>query len=177
MSESIHDKIARVRPPKVHITYDVETEGAVVKKDLPFVVGVMGDFSGNPTTKIKPLRERKFAKIDRDNFNDVLRTIAPELNMRVENTLQGDGSEMAVQLKFSSLEDFEPANVVQQVEPLRKLLETRDRLRDLAAKVDRSDALEEILENILQNTEQLRRFAQEQGLDLPGQAGNDQGKK
>ena len=134
MSESIHDKLKRVRKPRVHITYDVETEGAVVQKELPFVVGVLGDFSGNPTEPLKPLKDRKFIQIDRDNFNDVMKRMTPGLNLRVENTLKGDGSEMAVQLKFNSLEDFEPANVVKQVEPLRKLLETRDKLRDLAAR-------------------------------------------
>ena len=140
-SESIHDKLKRVRKPRVHITYEVETEGAMVLKELPFVVGVMGDFSGNPTEPLKPLKDRKFIQIDRDNLNDVLRKLTPGLNMRVENTLKADGTEMAVQLKFNSMEDFEPANVARQVEPLRKLLETRDKLRDLLTKVDRSDDL------------------------------------
>src|SRR3954462_8026925 len=98
MSRSIHDKLGRVRPPRVHITYRVETEGAVVEKELPFVVGVLGDFSGHPTKELKPLRDRKFVPIDRDNFNDVLAKMTPGLNLRVENTLKGDGTEMAVQL-------------------------------------------------------------------------------
>src|SRR5512143_3437306 len=105
MSRSIHDKLKRVRPPRVHITYDVETEGAVVQKDLPFVVGVMGDFSGDPTEALKPLNDRKFVQIDRDNFNDVMARMTPGLNLKVDNTLKGDGSEMGVQLKFSSMED------------------------------------------------------------------------
>ena len=112
MAKSIHDKLKRVRQPRVHITYDVETEGAVVEKELPFVVGVLGDFSGNPTEPLKPLKDRKFVQIDRDNFNDVMARMTPGLNLSVENTLKGDGSEMAVQLKFNSIEDFEPANVV-----------------------------------------------------------------
>src|SRR5688572_27622685 len=111
MSSSVHDKLKRVRKPRVHITYEVETEGAVVQKELPFVVGVVGDFSGNPTEKLKPLKDRKFVNIDRDNINDVMRQMKPGLNMRVENTLKGDGSEMAVQLKFESMEDFDPAQV------------------------------------------------------------------
>src|SRR5688572_3851192 len=164
MSESIHDKLKRVRKPRVHITYDVETEGAVVQKELPFVLGVVGDFSGNPTEPLKPLKDRKFIQIDRDNFNDVMKRMTPGLNMRVENTLKGDGSEMAVPLKFTSLEDFEPANVVKQVEPLRKLLETRDKLRDLAAKVDRSEGLEKVLENVLQNTEELKKLGEQLGV-------------
>ncbi len=153
MPESIHQKLVRVRKPRVHITYEVETEGAVVQKELPFVVGVIGDFSGNPTEPLKPLRERKFIQIDRDNFNEVMARMTPGLTLKVPNTLKGDGSEMGVQLKFSSMEDFEPANVARQVEPLRKLLETRQKLRDLQTKVDVSDKLEGVLENVLQNSE------------------------
>ena len=171
MSESIHDKLKRVRKPRVHITYDVETEGAVVQKELPFVLGVIGDFSGNPTEPLKPLKDRKFIQIDRDNFNDVMKRMTPGLNLRVENTLKGDNSEMAVQLKFGSLNDFEPANVVKQVEPLRKLLETRDKLRDLASKVDRSEGLERILENVLQNTEELKKLGDQLG--VKGSEGGD----
>jgi type VI secretion system protein ImpB len=163
-SESIHDKLKRVRKPRVHITYEVETEGAMVQKELPFVIGVMGDFSGNPTEPLKPLKDRKFIQIDRDNINDVMRRMTPGLNMRVENTLKGDGSEMAVNLKFESMEDFEPANVAAQVEPLRKLLETRDKLRDLLTKVDRSDDLESFLERVLQNADELKRLSSELGI-------------
>lgn len=168
MAESIHEKLKRVRKPRVHITYDVETEGAVVQKELPFVVGVMGDFSGDPTQPLKPLKDRKFIQIDRDNFNDVMERMTPGLNMRVENTLAGDGSEMAVQLKFSSIEDFEPANVAKQVEPLRKLLETRNKLRDLLSKVDRSEDLENVLEEVLENTEKLKELSAELGVPGPG---------
>src|SRR5262249_30792783 len=131
MGASIHDKLARVRTPRVHISYQVETEGAQVEKELPFVVGVLGDFSGSPTEPLKPLKDRKFVQIDRDNFNDILARMTPGLNLKVENTLKDDGSDISVQLKFSSMEDFEPAKIVSQVEPLRKLLETRDKLRDL----------------------------------------------
>src|SRR3954467_448183 len=106
-SESVPDKLDRVRKPRVHITYQVETEGAVVEKELPFVVGVLGDFSGNPTQPLKPLKDRKFIQIDRDNFNDVMSRMTPGLNLKVENTLAGDGSQMALQLKFRSMEDFE----------------------------------------------------------------------
>jgi type VI secretion system protein ImpB len=142
----------------------VETEGAMVVKELPFVVGVMGDFSGNPTEPLKPLKDRKFIQIDRDNIDDVMKRMTPGLNMRVENTLKGDGTEMAVQLKFSSMEDFNPVNVARQVEPLRKLLETRDKLRDLMSKVDRSDDLESVLEKVLQNTDELKRLSSELGI-------------
>lgn len=163
MGASIHKKLGRVRPPRVHITYDVHIGDAMVKRELPFVVGVLGDFTGDPTKPLDPLAKRKFITIDRDNFNEVLARMAPGLNMRVENTLKGDGSEMAVQLKFNSLEDFEPGRIVEQVEPLRKLLETRNKLRDLLTNVDKSDRLEPELEEILRNTEKLQALAGELG--------------
>ena len=168
MAESIHEKLKRVRPPRVHITYDVETEGAVIQKELPFVVGVVGDFSGNPTAPLQPLKNRKFVQIDRDNFNEVMTRMTPGLNIRVENTLKGDGSEMGVQLKFNGIEDFDPASIVAQVEPLLRLLETRNRLRDLATKVDRSDKLESLLEQILSNDEAIKRLASDLGVEGQG---------
>lgn len=155
---SIHDKLSRVRTPRVHITYQVETEGAQVEKELPFVVGILGDFSGNPTEPLKPLKDRKFVQIDRDNFSEVMSRMTPGLNLRVENTLKDDGSEMALQLKFQSMADFEPANIAKQVEPLRKLLETREKLRELQTKVDVSDKLESVLENVLANSEGLEKL-------------------
>ncbi|TWU31945.1 type VI secretion system contractile sheath small subunit [Novipirellula artificiosorum] len=164
-SESQQTKLSRVRKPRVHITYEVETEGAQIVKELPFVVGVMGDFSGDPTKKLDPLTKRKFIQIDRDNFNDVLKRMTPGLDMRVENTLAEDGSEMSVNLQFEKIEDFEPANVVKQVEPLRKLMETRDKLRDLATKIDRSADLENVLEQVLSNTDQLKQLSGELGGD------------
>jgi type VI secretion system protein ImpB len=165
---SIHDKLERVRRPRVHIAYAVETEGAVVQKELPFVVGVVGDFSGNPTQPLKSLKERKFVQIDRDNFNEVLERMTPGVNLKVDNTLKGDGSQMAVDLKFSSIEDFDPGRVVDQVEPLRKLLETRNKLRDLMTKVDRSEELEGLLEQVLQNSEDLNRMAGDLGIEASG---------
>ena len=165
-SASIHDKLERVRKPRVHITYQVETEGAEVEKELPFIVGVLGDFSGDPTAPLKPLKERKFIQIDRDNFNDIMARMTPGVNFRVENTLKDDGSELAIQLKLNSIEAFEPARIVQQVEPLRKLLATRDKLRDLLTKVDRSEDLEGLLERVLQNTDDLKKLS----ADLNSQA-------
>ncbi len=107
-SASIHDKLSRVRKPRVHITYEVETEGAKVLRELPFVMGVLGDFSGKPTQPLKPLKDRKFIQIDRDNFDEVMARMTPGLEFRVANTLKGDGSEMAVKLQFNSLEDLRP---------------------------------------------------------------------
>ncbi len=162
---SMHDKLKKVRKPRVHITYDVETEGASEKKEIPFVVGVMGDFSGDPTEPLKSLKDRKFIQIDRENFDDVMRRMTPGLNMKVKNTLKGDDSEMAVNLKFSSMEDFEPARVVEQIEPLKKLMETRNKLRDLMAKADSSEELENLLEQVLQNEEQLSGLKSELGVE------------
>lgn len=161
--ESVHDKLSRVRKPRVHITYDVETEGAMVKKELPFVVGVMGDFSGNNNTDPKPLKDRRFIQIDRDNFDDVMRRMSPKLSMKVANKLSDDDSEMAVELEFNRMEDFEPSAVVNQVEPLRELMETRNKLRDLMTKVDRSEELEGLLERVLNNSEDLNNLNSELG--------------
>lgn len=168
MAESNQKKLSRVRKPRVHITYDVETEGAEVEKELPFVVGVMGDFSGNPTEKLAPIGDRKFIQIDRDNFNDVMKRMTPGLNIRVENTMKGDGSEMPVQLKFDSMEDFEPAKVAEQVTPVKKLLDTRNKLRDLMSKIDRSEELEGLLEQALSDDDQLKKLADQLGVDASG---------
>ncbi|PQO38935.1 type VI secretion system contractile sheath small subunit [Blastopirellula marina] len=171
MAESYQKRLNRVRKPRVHITYDVETGDAMEKKELPFVVGVMGDFSGNPSEKLEPLKERKFVQIDRDNIDDVMKRFRPELNMRVDNTLADDGSQMAVNLKFESMDDFSPANVAKQVEPLKKLLATRDNLRDLLTKIDRSDDLETLLEQVMNDADQLKKLAGELGVNESGEAG------
>ena len=165
MSASIHQKLARVRRPRVHITYEVETEGADVIRELPFVVGVIGDFSGDPTQPLRPFGERKFVQIDRDNFDDVMQRLAPALQLRVENKLTGDGSDMAVDLRFNSIEDFEPGRVLDQVPALRTLLETRNRLRDLMSKADRSENLELLLEKILKSKDDLATISGELGLE------------
>src|SRR4051794_37541787 len=134
MAESTHAKLSRVRKPHVHITYEVFKGDAVEVRELPFVVGVLGDFSGNPTSPLKPLRDREFVSIDRDNFDDIMRRMTPGLNFKVENTLANDGTEMGVQLKFESMDDFSPANVAKQVPALKKLLETREQLQALRDK-------------------------------------------
>lgn len=165
MADSIHDKLKRVRKPRVHITYDLEANGAQEKKELPFVMGVMGDYSGDNTDAKKALKDRKFAQIDRDSFNDLMGKINPQLNLKVDNTLEDDGSQMSVNLEFNSIEDFEPHRLVEQVEPLKKLLETRNKLRDLLTKADRSEDLEKILEDVLKNTEALKSLSTELGVD------------
>jgi type VI secretion system protein ImpB len=165
MSASIHEKLNRVRKPRVHITYDVETEGAEIQRELPFVMGIIGDFSGDPTKPLAPLADRKFVQIDRDNFNDVMSRIGPGLKLRVDNTLAGDGTEMAVDLKFNSIDDFEPGRVVEQVPALKQLMETRNKLRDLMGKIDRSTELESLLEQVLQNETELKSLSSQLGID------------
>ena len=161
---SVNEKLERVRKPRVHIKYEVETEGGAVEKELPFVVGVLGDFSGEPTKPIKPLKERKFIKIDRDNINDVMKRQSPGVKLRVDNTLKNDESEMNVNLEFNSMEDFEPAKIVEQVPELKTLKDARDKLRDLLSKSDRSDKLEKILEETLQDPDKIKNLAKELGV-------------
>jgi type VI secretion system protein ImpB len=165
MSASIHEKLSRVRKPRVHIKYEVETEGAQVERELPFVMGIMGEFSGDPTKPLPSLTDRKFVQIDRDNFNDVMSRIGPGLKLKVDNTLAGDGSQISVDLKFNSIEDFEPGRIVEQVPALRALMETRNKLRDLMSKVDRSEELEGLLEQVLQNETELKSLSGQLGLD------------
>jgi len=147
--ESIQQKIARIRPPRVQITYDVETGGAIEMKELPFVVGVLGDFSGKPEEALPAMKNRKMVEIDRDNFDQVLSGMKPRLAYNVDNKLQDDGSKMGVELKFTKIDDFEPDNIVQQVDPLRKLVEARQKLSDLLSKMDGNDKLETILNDVI----------------------------
>ena len=158
---SVHEKLERVRKPRVHIKYEVETEGAMVVKELPFVVGVLGDFSGDPTEPLRPFGERKFVQVDRDNFDDVMRRMTPGLNISVPNTLADDGSDMRLSLKFESMDDFLPGSVVEQVPALKALLDARNELRDLLSKADRSEDLERLLEDILQNKTDLSKLVSE----------------
>ena len=165
MAGSVHDKLKRVRKPRVHITYDVETEGAQEVKELPFVVGVMGDFSGDSAVAKKSLKERKFVDLKKDKFDQVMARIEPAVKLKVENTLEKNGKEFEVNLKFRSMEDFDPEKVVEQIEPLRKLMETRNQLRDLMAKADGSEQLESLLEKILRDETQLGSLRDSLGAD------------
>lgn len=151
MAESVYKKKERVRPPRVHISYEVELNGAQVMKELPFVVGVLADLSGNPTEALAKPKDRKFAEIDRDNFDDVLKSMKPRLAFRAENKLADDGSEMAVELNFRKMADFSPDEVVKQVKPLNELLEIRTQLKALLSKTEGNDRLEELLDQILEN--------------------------
>ena len=157
--ESLQHKLDRVRPPRIQITYDVEVGGAIELKELPFVIGVLGDFVGKPEDALAPLKDRKFVEIDPDNFNQVLAGMKPRVAFNVDNKLQDDGSKMGVELKFSSIEDFEPDNIVQQVEPLRKLVEARQKLSDLRSKMDGNDKLESILQDIISNSDKQKELS------------------
>lgn len=157
--ESLQHKLERVRPPRVNITYDVEIGGAIQLKELPFVIGVMGDFVGKPEEPLPALKQRKFVEIDPDNFNQVMAGMKPRLAYSVENKLQNDGSKLGVELKFNSIEDFEPDNIVQQVEPLRKLVEARQKLADLRSKMDGNEKLESILEDVINNADKQKQLS------------------
>lgn len=162
-SESIQKKLQRVRPPRVQLSYDVEIGDAIENKELPFVVGVLGDFSGNPEAPLPRLRDRKFVNIDGDNFDDVLEGMAPRSVYRVKNTLSEQGGELGIELSFHSMEDFRPEAVVQQVEPLKKLLEARSKLADLRGKLAGNEKLDDILQQVLTSTEQLAAISLEAG--------------
>ncbi len=163
--ESTQHKLDRVRPPRVHITYDVEIGDAIEMKELPFVMGVLSDLSGKPDEALPRLRDRKFVDIDRDNFNDVMKGSKPRLAFKVDNKLTNDDSKMGVELRINNMDDFEPEQVVNQVEPLRKLLEVRRQLSDLLAKTDGNDKLVDRLQEIISNTELLQKVGQEAGVD------------
>ena len=162
-TESTQHKLDRIRRPRVHLTYDVEIGGAIEMKELPFVVGVLADLSGMPQEALPRLKDRKFVDIDRDNFNKVMAGIKPRLAFQVDNMLQQDGTKLNVELNFSSLEDTEPEQVVKQVEPLRKLLEARNKLSDLKNKMDGNDKLESLLQDVVKNTDALKKLSSETG--------------
>ena len=162
--ESVQQKISRIRPPRVHISYEVETGGAIEMKELPFVVGVLGDFSGKPIDPLPRIRDRKFVEIDRDNFDAALAGMKPRLSYGVENKLSGDGSKLGVELNFRSMEDFHPDQVAQQIEPLRKLVEARRNLSDLLAKMDGNDKLGELLEDVLNNADSQKQLGDALGV-------------
>jgi type VI secretion system protein ImpB len=159
--ESIQKKLSRVRPPRVHITYDVETGGAIEKREIPFVVGVLADLAGNPETPQPPLKDRKFIEIDRDNFDEVMARIGPRLAYKVDNRLRDDDTQLGVELRFKSLDDFAPAAVVKQIPPLRKLLELRSSLQNLRSTMIGNDRLESLLMQVVSNTEALQRIKAE----------------
>ncbi len=179
MAESIFKKKARVRPPRVHITYEVELGGAMVMKEIPFVMGVLADLGGDSKAVVPKLKDtnRKFVDIDRDNFDDVLRSMKPRLAMRVDNTLKDDGSEMAVELNFEKLADFRPENVVQQVKPLADLQDVRNQLKDLLGRMEGNDRLEELLAAITDNDGVRDKLKDVLGAEAPSDESGDAGEE
>jgi len=173
-SESLQHKLDQIRRPRVQITYDVETNGAMRAVELPFVVGVMADLSGQPKEPLKPLKERKFVEINRENFDEVLEKSAPRLALRVPNMLTDPNTNLSVELNFKSMDDFDPARVAAQVPALRELLEMRQRLTQLLTKLEGNDKLEELLAQVLSNTEQAKNLAKELGV-APAEGSNAEG--
>ncbi len=161
--ESLQHKLDRVRRPRVQITYDVEIGNAQVKKELPFVLGVMADLSGHQEEPLPAMKDRKFVEINRDTFSKVMGAMKPRLAMRVDNQIEKDGTKLGVELKFKNIDDFEPENVVRQVDPLRKLLEARQRLSDLKTKITSNDKLDGLLQQIIHDTDKLKTLGSETG--------------
>jgi type VI secretion system protein ImpB len=159
--ESVQKRLQKVRPPRVQMTYDVEIGDAIENKELPFVMGVVGDFGGASEIEKKRLKDRSFVGIDRDNFDEVMKGVEPRAAFRVANELGEEGGQFAVDLKFKSMADFRPEAVVEQVEPLRKLLEARTKLADLRNKLAGNDKLEDILNDVLNSTEKLAELGQQ----------------
>jgi type VI secretion system protein ImpB len=160
MADSLQKWVGRNRPPRVQITYDVEIGDAVEKKELPLVVGLLADLSGHPAAPLPKMKERRLVEIDRDNFNEIIGKISPRLDLSVPDTMKGEGN-LKVELNFKEFDDFHPEAIVNQVPRLAKLLEARQQLRDLLAKLDGNDELDSLLNNILQNTEDLKKVQTE----------------
>jgi type VI secretion system protein ImpB len=162
--ESLQKKVGRVRPPRVHITYDVEVGDAIEKRDLPFVVGVLGDLAGMPEKPLPPIAKRKFVNIDRDNINEVMKKIGPRLAFKVPNRLSEDDTKLNVELRFESMDDFQPARVAQQITPLRKLLQLRNSLANVRSSLIGNEKLDSILQEILLDQEKLQQASAEAGI-------------
>jgi type VI secretion system protein ImpB len=173
--ESLQHKLDRIRKPRVQITYDVQVGDAQIVKELPFVLGVLADLAGHPDPDAPPLaalkdEKRKFVEINRDNFDRVMGGIKPRLAIRVPNRIENNDTKLGVELKFKSVDDFEPVNVVKQVEPLKKLLEARERLAELKSKITTNDRFNDLLQRIIHDTDQLERLGRETGRVAPGGA-------
>lgn len=166
MADSTQKKLDRVRPPRVAISYEVETGGAIEKKELPFLMGVIGDFSGQPTEPLPRLKERKFVEVSPDNFDDVLASMKPHLAFAVDNKLSedADAPKLAINLDFRSMDDFSPDAVARQVKPLRELLELRTQLADLRGSLQTNDKLDEVLQATLGDAEKMKKLRGELGM-------------
>ena len=164
--ESIHKKLEKVRPPRVHVAYDVEIGDAIESKELPFVMGVLADLSGQPTEPLARLKDRRFVEITPDNFDSVLESMKPHVSYSVENKLSEDSQagQLKVDLNFKSLDDFEPEQVARQVKPLRELLELRTKLADLRGSLQGNEKLDDVLLEAVSNTEKMAKLRDELGL-------------
>ena len=165
--ESIHKKLEKVRPPRVHVAYDVEIGDAIESKELPFVMGVLADLTGQPTEPLARLKDRRVVEITPDNFDSVLESMKPHVAYSVENKLSEDSQagQLKVDLNFKSLDDFEPEQVARQVKPLRELLELRTKLADLRGSLQGNDKLDEVLLGAVSDTEKMAKLRRELGLD------------
>jgi type VI secretion system protein ImpB len=172
--ESVHKKLERVRPPRVHVTYDVEVGDAIEVKEIPFVMGVLGDFSGMPTDPLPRLKDRRFVEVTPDNFDSVLESMKPHLAFSVENKLSDDSNagQIKADLNFKSLEDFEPEQVARQVKPLKELLDLRTRLSDLRGSLQGNEKLDDVLMEAVKNTEKADKLRKELGIEKKGE-GNE----
>ncbi|HEY3443027.1 MAG TPA: type VI secretion system contractile sheath small subunit [Paludibaculum sp.] len=170
--QSTQHKLDRVRPPRVHVTYDVEVGDAIEVKELPFVMGVFGDFTGQPESPLPKLKDRKFVEVTPDNFDNVLEGMKPHVAFSVENKLSDDpeAGQLKVDLHFKSLEDFEPEQVAKQVKPLRDMLDLRTKLSDLRGSLQGNDKLEELLLDAVSNTEKLGKLKTELGEGTEGES-------
>ncbi|BAH40912.1 MAG TPA: type VI secretion system contractile sheath small subunit [Gemmatimonas aurantiaca] len=167
MADSTQKKLERVRPPRIQISYEVETGGAIEMKELPFLMGVLGDFSGNPAEPLPRLKDRKFVEINPDNFDDTLASMKPRLQIAVENKLSDDENapKLGVELNFRSMDDFNPENVAKQVKPLRELLDLRTELSNLRANLQTNEKLDEVLQDTLGNADKMAKLKSELGLE------------
>jgi type VI secretion system protein ImpB len=148
--ESGQKFIRRNRPPRVHITYE-NPANAEEKVEIPFVMGVMADLSGNaPGIEKAEIAQRKFLEFDMDNLDARMAAIQPGVMFSVENKLVEDsGQKMGIELRFDKMADFEPAAIAKQVPALAKLLEARMQLSNLQRYVDGKVAAEEQLRKLL----------------------------
>jgi type VI secretion system protein ImpB len=173
--ESVHKKLERVRPPRVHVTYDVEVGDAIEVKELPFVMGVLADLSGQPTEALPKLKDRRFVEITPDNFDGVLERFKPHLSLEVDNKLsdEADAGKLKVDLDFKSLDDFDPANVAKNVKPLKELLDLRQKLGDLRGALQGNEKLDDLLMEAVGNTQKADKLKKELESEKPKGGSNE----
>lgn len=167
--ESVHAKLERVRPPRVHVTYNVEIGNAIELKEIPFVMGVMADLSGMPEDPLPKVSDRRFVEITPDNFDAVLESMKPRVAFSVENKLSDDpnAGKIGIDLSFKTIEDFEPERVARRVEPLRELLDLRTKLSDLVGTLQGNEKLERLLQDVISNSDKMEQVRGEISSDKP----------